>query len=499
MNKLRTAAGALLLAASASAAAQSPWLHIYYPKGSQYQVFDMTQVLDITFDEEAGLMTVNTHDGSLEGKNESMDIPMSSISSFEIGANVPALHISTNEYVSEVYSKEIYLDGTLRFEGRGLADDFESPMKIRGRGNSTWGYSKKPYRIKFEEKTRMLMPKKAKNYVLLANYIDPSMMRNFVAFKFGEIIGMPWINHTYPVDVYFNTIYKGSYMLTEKVGFNNGSVDLSKEDEPNSIMFELDSYTNVTEEDHPFNSDYFDSLNGYYLPVRVKDPDAPTDPDEMAEWEDKWQDDFNNFMAIIDKGNLDAIFEACDLESLVLYVMVNNIACNQELDHPKSVYLYKTEGGKYQFGPCWDFDWAFGYQPTYSKQGSGNEGGGRPGGGNWWQQQSYPSYENPLLGHGKSDGHGGAFFYALCGNDRFKQRFNEVWNDFYQNHRDEFWAAFESYAAQLRPSANLQGTTRSSYQDFDTHVKDLRDWVENRIEYINSDPNHALWEDSMFR
>lgn len=487
MNILRTSAAAMLLAASLTAAAQDPWLHLYYPNGRDYQTFDMTRVLDITFDEAAGTMTVNPADG------EPTEVFASALEQFRIGANVPALRITTNEYTTEVYSKEIYLDATINFEGRGIAEDFTSPVKIRGRGNSTWGYSKKPYRLKFEVKTRMLLPKKAKNFVLLANYIDPSMMRNFVAFKFGETIGMPWINHTVPVDVYFNDIYKGSYQLTEKVGFNNGSANIPAADEPNSIMFELDSYTNVTDDDHPFDSEFFDSTNGYYLPVRVKDPDAPVDETEMLAWREKWQNDFNQFMAIIDRGNVDEIFQACDMESLVRYVMVANIACNQELDHPKSVYLYKTEGGKYNFGPCWDFDWAFGYQPTYSKGSASNPWG------NWgWGGTSYPSYENPLLGIGKSDGPGGAFFHALCKHEQFLTRFREVWDDFYQNHRDEFWQAFDAYAEQLRPSANLQGLSRSSYQNFDSNVTELRSWVENRMEFINTDANMGLWEDGMF-
>lgn len=488
MKFLRHTAAAALLCSSFAASAQNPWLHIYYPNGTQYKAYDMSRVLDITFDENAGTMTVNT-DGT-DGKSETHY--STNLDKFVIGPNVPVLRFTTDEYYTEVPSKEYYLSGTIQFDGRGVADDFTSPMQIRGRGNSTWGHSKKPYRVKFADKTRMLLPKKQKNFVLLANALDESMMRNFTAFKFGEYIEMPYINHSQPVDVYFNDIYKGSYHLTEKCGFNNGSIDLSKEDEPRSIMFELDTYT-PTEDEHPFDSDSFSQeyYNYLSLPVRIKDPDAPEDVLEMYQWEEKWQNDFNEFMAVIATGDVDRIYEACDLESLVRYVMVANLACNQELNHPKSVYLWKTEGGKYNFGPCWDFDWAFGYQPTYKKGQTGDWGWGGWG-------TSYPSYENPLLAQGRNSGNGGEFFYALCGNDRFKKRFREVWDEFYNNHLDEFWADFDAYAELLRPSANFQGLTRSNYQNFDSNVKSLRDWVAGRIEYINSDPNQALWEDGAF-
>ena len=486
MNIIRKALASLLVVSGLVAHAQDPWLHIYYPDGNSYQTFDMSEVLDITFDETTGSMIINTPEGNTVAYGSSMDF-------FRIGPNVAALHINTDDSsVTEITSKTTYLDATINFLGRGWQDDFTQRVRIRGRGNSTWGYDKKPYRLKFDVKQRMLLPKKAKNFVLLANYIDESMMRNFVAFNFGQIIEMPWINYAEPVDVYLNNIYKGSYMLTEKVGFNNGSVDLPAVDEARSIMLELDNNAVKSDEIY-WESGYFDSANGYFLPVKVKDPDAPVDPTEAKNWQQKWRDDFDSFLSTVDGGNESAIFQACDIESLVRYIMVFNICCNQEIDHPKSVYIYKTEGGKWYFGPCWDFDWAFGYSPTYSK-------GQTPGSWNW---EWYPTYENPLLGfqtasNGANDGRAGVFFYKLCKPQAIQKRFKEVWDDFYNNRREAFWQAFDAYAESLRPSANAQGLTRGQYKNFDTNVLTLRNWVENRIEYINSDPNKGLWEDGVF-
>lgn len=487
MKTIRKTAAALLMAFSGLvASAQNPWLHIYYPGGSDYQGYDMTDVLDVTFDESDGTMLINTPDGIRKAYASTMDY-------FSIGANVPVLRIVTDDNtLEEIQSKTEYVDATLYFEGRGAQEDFTERVRVRGRGNSTWGYSKKPYRLKFEVKQRLLLPKKAKNFILLANYIDGAMMRNFAAYKFGEMIEMPWINHTTPVDVYFNDLYKGSYMLTEKVGFNNGSVNIKASDEPNSIMLELDNNSVSPDEIH-WESDYYDAANGFFFPVKVKDPDAPVDPTEALAWQQMWESDFNSFLTTVDNGNETEMFEQCDLESLVRYVMVFNVCCNQEIDHPKSIYVYKTQGGKWNFGPCWDFDWAFGYEPTYKK---GSAGG-------WWVGEQYPSYENPLLSiaynyDNPDDGNAGMFFWKLCNTETFLNRFREVWNDFYNNRRTDFWTAFDAYAETLRPSANLQGLTRKQYIGYDANVAELRSWIENRMEYINSDPNMGLWEDGIF-
>lgn len=479
----------LMVLAPALAGAQDPWLHIYYPDGSDYQGFDMNDVLDITFDETTGKMIINGVDGETTVFGKSID-------RFEINPNVAAIYIETDiPGFTEIPSKEVYLDATMTFLGRGLQPEYAQKVKIRGRGNSTWGMPKKPYRLKFEEKQRILLPKKAKNFVLLANYIDPSMMRNVAAMKFGEIIGMPWINHPEPVDVYFNGFYKGSYTITEKVGFNNGSVNLKAADEPNSIMLELDTNP-AADDDVYFESTVFEGgYDTFYFPITVKDPDAPADSAEADEWVDYWTRDFDRFVNIVNNGDESEIFEACDLESLVRYIMVFNFACNQEIDHPKSVYVYKTKGGKWNFGPCWDFDWAYGYRPTYEKIES-YQG---------WRPQYAPSYKNSLLGYKSaygditSEGSGGAFFYKLCKTSVFQDRFDEVWKDFYRNHLQEFWDAFDDYAERLRPSANLQGTTNASYQKYDTNVDDLRQWIENRIEYINSDPYHAIYDPDDFK
>lgn len=479
----------ILTALSFSASSQNPWLHIYSNSPKTFNQFDMEGVLDISFDENSGTMTVNTDsDGSKEFSFKDID-------RFQIGPNVCRIDIDTDlktydetfgyQYygmpVTEIVSKVVYLDGTLRFDGRGIYEDLEYPVKIRGRGNSTWSHSKKPYRIKFAEKQKLGPIHKAKNLVLLANYLDPSMMKNFVAFAFGDIIGMPFINRSLPVDVYLNGNYKGSYHLTEKIGINNGSVDLPKADEPNSILFELD--TNAAEEDeYPSEDSYFN------IPNRIKDPDAPTDYNELQDWLDLWQGELEDFCGVVSEENPSEMYKECNLETLVRYIMVYDIACNQELNHPKSVYLHKTAGQQWEFGPCWDFDWAYGYQPTYSK--------GQSTGSWWWDTTTYPTYENPLIGFGdKSNQGGNEFFYALCNNDVFLAKFKEVWTDFYQNKQDEFWQRFDDYAASLEPSAALQGTYRSQYETWKSEVQMLRDWIQNRFDYINSDKNYGLWED----
>ena len=88
--------------------------------------------------------------------------------------------------ITEIPSKDYYLNATLTVDGKGIYENYTGKTEVKGRGNSTWGYPKKPYRLKLDKKSEICGLGKAKNYVLLANHIDPTLMLNSVAFKSGN-------------------------------------------------------------------------------------------------------------------------------------------------------------------------------------------------------------------------------------------------------------------------------------------------------------------------
>lgn len=494
-----------------------------------------------------------------DGKSHIPKISMDAIERIVFGPNPAEFRITIPDMpgLTDVESKTEYLEGHLTINGFGVCDDFEGDIKVRGRGNSTWNMPKKAYRIKLPEKTKLCGYRKAKNYVLLANYIDLSLMRNEVAALATQLVGMPYPLHAKPVNVYFNDSYKGSYMLMEKVGINNGSVNLPAAQEAESIMFELD--VNFDEE--------LKTITPYFhLPLQHKDPDAPADPGEAKTWFEQWANDFTEMEKAVYEGK--NIGDYIDYETLAKFLIVFNIACNQEVNHPKSIYLYKTRGGKYQFGPCWDFDWAYGYSPTYratsgelSKEESermldeleeyaisvfgayeypvsftykgdtyiwfGNRQFYIFVNGTYLPYPSglmayAPTYQSYLLGTGKNTGNiangyynavgnGGEFFLSIVkDNKEFMEVYKQVWDNFYSQ-LDSFWAAFDAYEAELLPTAaknhtvwpygytsatdsELSGLTDGTYAGA---IRALRRWLELRFEFLNNpDNNYGLYDPS---
>ena len=363
---------------------------------------------------------------------------------------IPELTITTTDpSIAEIPSKDYYLEGTLAVNGRGGYEDYTGKTEVKGRGNSTWGYPKKPYRLKLNKKAEICGLGKAKNYVLLANHLDPTLMLNSVAFKIGRLLELPFTNHAIPVDVVLNGIYKGSYLLTEQIEVKENRVDL---DENNSVMWELDSYW----DDEPkFKSTAFN------LPVMLKDPDLTTEQFEY------WKKDFNAFTTQFAKEPLEgnSYVDMIDIESVAKFLITFNLVHNMEINHPKSVFLHKEGNGKYVMGPIWDFDWAYDYEGT---------------------SNHFGRYNTPLFSS-SMNGVGTAFFQRFLQDSRVKAIYKRTWQDFKNNKLDALLQYVDDYAVMLKPSVERNSELWENTRSFDTKVKELKTWLRNRADYIDSE------------
>jgi hypothetical protein len=142
--------------------------------------------------------------------------------------NIPTVYIDTKG--AGIYDKENYVDGTITIKDpEKLYSDvaeFSAAMGIRGRGNSTWSFPKKPYKVKLKEKASIFGMGADKEWALLANYADRTLMRNILAMKLSEICGFSWTPHMYSVHVYLNNKYQGVYTLCEHNKVHKDRVDI---------------------------------------------------------------------------------------------------------------------------------------------------------------------------------------------------------------------------------------------------------------------------------
>lgn len=415
--------------------------------------------------------------------------PMSSITNVTWRSTaLPEFHVNLIDYPdwTELQgSKSDVRAAKIRMDGNGMYDDLkEQEVEFRGRGNSSWGMKKKPYRFKMKKKASVCGLPKAKTFALIANYLDCSQMRNATALWLANYFGLPYTNHCIPVKVYLNGIDKGQYMLTEKIGIGGGSVDI---DETKGMLFELDSYY---DEDYKFLYS-FKKLFGtteYKIPVMVKDPDLAelaADPEvtnitDATEYFKLWQEDFSKMAdAVTQRSSSKSLSDVIDIEDAVNFFLVNCIANNHEMQHPKSLYIHKKsldEGEVYHFGPVWDFDWAFTY--------NGSEGA------------------SPTIPLVVSDGDyaGATFFKYLFANKEFRELFKAKFEDFHKNGGyDKLKEFLEQYANLIEPTSvengvlwPKDGSAIGSYE-FRNNFETFKNWIDQRITYMSTHTNFGLY------
>ena len=273
--------------------------------------------------------------------------------------NLPTVVINTKG-AQEVTSKEEELSSVVYIvseEGKKLLATEKTG--VRGRGNASWNFPKKPYRLKFDEKQQLLdAPAKAKKWTLINNYGDKTLMRNILAFELSRRFGLAYTPYCHPVDVVLNGEYRGCYQLCDQIEVNKNRVNITEMD-PEDVtlpklsggyLIEVDAYAST-------ESSHFYSTLG--TPVTIKSPDD----EDIVNAQTRYITDYFNRMenAVFASNFADpetGYRRYLDLDSFLKHFMVGEMSGNT--DTYWSVYMTKDrESDKFFTGPVWDFDIAF--------------------------------------------------------------------------------------------------------------------------------------------
>ena len=263
---------------------------------------------------------------------------------------LPVLYLDT-QYGARIVSKENYVKATVRLEDGGSVTEALS-CDVRGRGNTTWSWPKKPYLLKFGSKTSFFGFPAHKRWVLLANFMDRTMMRNLVAMKVSSMTSLAWTPRCRSVELVLNGVHQGNYLLIEQVRVDKNRVNIGDD----GYLFESDfHYDNEVQWMDPHGKCV---QFGSGIPFGIKSPDSDDITPEQVQF---GKDLIARTAAAIygpdfrdpKKGYAAYI----DVDSFIDYWIVFEVMGNHELGNPGSVYYHWAPGGKLKAGPCWDFDW----------------------------------------------------------------------------------------------------------------------------------------------
>jgi hypothetical protein len=249
-------------------------------------------------------------------------------------------------------------DGTL---------DCEVDGGVRLRGNTSKVYPKKPFALKFNEKKSVLGMPKHKRWVLLANWLDHSMIRNSVAFDIAQIIeyawrnsggaigdGIPWNVHGQNVELIVidkdgDAHHVGNYLLCEQIKIDSNRLDIQDAydvEEPGADDFT--QYGHLLEIDGNYDeASKFKTSKS--VPFMFKDEVTSNILNSVKEKVQRIETNIYN-------GNFEDAYEDLDINSVVDQWLIWELAMNREYGDPRSVYMFMDGDGKLCAGPVWDFD-----------------------------------------------------------------------------------------------------------------------------------------------
>ena len=258
----------------------------------------------------------------------------------------------------------LYIDSVLAsYKSLGSAS---SPIRctIKGRGNWTWsGFDKKPYKIKFDVKQKVLGMPNNRHWCLQAAADDwLGFLKNPAGHMISEALGMRWTPRMVPVELMLNGQYMGLYFLTEHVRIASNRVKIKEqadqETHVDSIsggwLVEIDNYR--TENNIEFNEG-----NGQFVMVSLREPEVLS-PIQRRYLESQIGA-LNEALYAPSSTQLEQLL---DIREAAKYYLVQEIMEDCESYHG-SCFLYKDRDSlgvadQWKFGPVWDFGNAYNRQ-----------------------------------------------------------------------------------------------------------------------------------------
>ena len=284
-------------------------------------------------------------------------------------------------------------------DGKAVYDGALTQLKARG--NTTFTVAeKKSYQIKLGKKSDLVAcGEKVKTWTLLAGYNDATFLHDKLFKDLAASLGMPYTAASDWVDLYYDGVYRGTYLVSEKNAVNKTGVNITDmEDAYADVNAGYGSnmttataenkygqtyqYTTGLTEPENITGGYLLELNGTKLSgtpepkydeasgfitgkgsaMNVKSPEW-CGKDAMAYISEYYQEFEDAVYAQDADGNYTGYnaqtgkyyYEYCDLTSLVQAYLMQSLSGNSDAFY-SSFFFYKDVDGIMYAGPVWDME-----------------------------------------------------------------------------------------------------------------------------------------------
>ena len=400
--------------------------------------------------------------------------------------NIASMYIQTGQGLDFIHADKDNIDtgaSMMMIDSIGNTVYDNALEEIKGRGNTTWLYEKKPYQIKLASKTELVPGSgSAKTWILLANYVDETLIRNQLSYNFSDSVGLDYSCSGQPIELYIDGDYKGTYYLCEKVQVGTTRVnihDLEKDNTTANPGVDWDLTTPMVSlaTDARFArfpaSQYVDFQNtpanitgGYLLEMDfamssteeytyfvtargvqfvVKSPEQ-SNADELA-YISEFVQELEDAIYSVDGYNAKGkhYSEYIDIDSFARYYLVQELTANFDAYY-SSTFFYKDADangvtGKLYAGPMWDCDLTFG-NLSYMIDAFNAEG--------------YDYLYVADAAHTLQNGEGVGWIPGLMDHPEFREVIHNAWGDYFVSEIESLLSSgIQDYSYVIQPSALL--------------------------------------------
>ena len=283
----------------------------------------------------------------------------------QISGTLPVVYINTNGTAITDTETQVEMSAYIdpMQNGYDALGSVQAPVTgtIKGRGNWTWtGFDKKPYKLKFTEKTKVLGMPNNRHWCLQANADDYlGFLKMPAGFYISKAVGLRWTPRMRPVELVLNGNYMGLYFLTEHVRIAGHRVKIHEqadnETHPDSItggwLVEIDNYPSA-------NNIEFMEGNGQQVMISLREPSSLS-----IQQRSYLENQIFALNEALYASSAEQLKNLLDIDEAARYYLVQEIMEDCESYHG-SCFLYKDRDSlgiadKWKFGPVWDFGNAY--------------------------------------------------------------------------------------------------------------------------------------------
>jgi len=372
-------------------------------------------------------------------------------------AGIPRVVIETDDLV-DVVDRENKIRAKFQIFGEEKEETDVYALTIVGRGNSSWNLMpKKGYKIEFEHKQTLLGMPKNRDWVLISNYADKTLMKNYLMYNLAASINSYYSPRCRFVELYLNQEYLGTYLLVETIKSGKNRIDFSHSE--NAYIIEVDA--NLRSGEQNVVSNVIDE-NGKKFKIH-----EPHDiKDDAVEIISNHIQQFETFLVGLEPGKKNQLDSWIDVDEMIRHMWIQEFSKNPDANFYTSVYFSWVKGGVIKMGPVWDFDISFGGHYVESLRTVSD-----------WRSVGY-------------------WYKYLLDDSEFALQRKQYWLDNRHIFESVLDSADVAYAMLENTAANnfkrwdiLESTEnkfhKNSYRSYSEAVEDLKAWIRARLAWID--------------